>query len=530
MKKPNHRPGVGPTLCLALLLVVLAGGLAYLLLFTPFKPQMMTPAPPQPTTQPTTLPPPIVTASGQPQDPACREHYTVGASEARPEQVAATAGNRKLTNEALQIHYLNTISAFQKEQRSAAPDFSQPLEEQPCPLAEGLSWQHYFLKLAISGWAAQQAVLQAADQPQYITEEAFKPDEFMALHAEHIAPELPVNGFLYQNTPRFQPNKLHQAYLDGLGDTLDTLARQAGAGSLGVLAGQAGVSADAWLQAAKDYNLAYMYYTEMTYSLDDPTQASMKALWDQWLRAAGLTCDYSAVQLWADTTRVYPCLEDTLYPDIAHERFPEPIVYLQQDYHTYPYGSGTVGANGCGITTFAMLATYMTDTLQTPAMMAKEYVQYFDGSGTDGKIFLEVPPKMGFAHATETNDLEAVIRALQNGQVVINRQGNQLSKSNFTSAGHYLLLSNYYPETDSFQVRDSNIYNYGKLPGHKIDRFTREYLMSGSEQFYIISAKIVTDPACSRCGTGTGFLCQRCTDALARRKDFLSLLGSYTGL
>ena len=106
---------------------------------------------------------------------------------------------------------------------------------------------------------------------------------------------------------------------------------------------------------------------------------------------------------------------------------------------------------------------------------------------------------------------------------------------NFTSAGHYLLLQQYYPDDDTFQVRDSNIANYGKLEGHKVDYFTRFDITSGGTNFFIFQKKVVTTPACTRCGDGGlqhllygEYICPKCSAALSRRNGFLSILEEFT--
>lgn len=241
-----------------------------------------------------------------------------------------------------------------------------------------------------------------------------------------------------------------------------------------------------------------------------------------------LKVNFSAVALWADCSGEILSAVDVLYPDIAHERFPEAIVYFQQDYMYFPYGGSYVGRGGCGITTMAMLATYMTDTIYSPAMLADRYPNYHDDSGTKGELFRYVPAELGFFLDKTTSNIEEVIEAMKNGQRVVSLQ--RLGK--FTSGGHYLLLQQYYPDSDTFQVRDSNIYNYARLEGHKVDYFTRTDILSGSTIFYIMQNKITHISACSRCGgeeqpeklLNEDYLCEKCIAALSRRNTFLTLM------
>lgn len=667
---------------LFLLAAVLAGGL----LLVNHTPSTAIQAPPPETTAPTEAQPPepVVIPSGQKTRVDCKASYTVSPGTGNSQAVVATAGKQTLTAGMLQVLYLSQVNAC-RTGGGEMPDFSQSLDCQPCPLEKGLSWQHYFLKKAIENWQAQCAALEKAKQPRPITEEAFKPNYTKDLHGECIAPELPVNQFLYQDQPCYTPNSQHQAYLDGLEDTLDSLAQRFGYESLAGMAQRLGIRAEDCLQAARDYNLAYMLFTEESYDLTptdgavstylqkhstelsgtgteavdirhillipqgasvapDGTVTATEAQWaeteqqaqklleelagaskrldaegefarlantnsaDQgsrlnggyyrslhpgqliqplndwcfandrqqgdtvvlrsdygchilyltafresimegaraalveeqagkalktWLKSVPLVPDYSAVELWADTTAAAPSLIDALYPDIAHQRFPEAIVYLQQDFYYFPFGDRSIGPNGCGITAFAMLCTYMTDSLQTPPMMAVRFEDaYYDQEfhSTDGNIFQYALPEMGFYLDRISNDIEDVIDALKNGQMVVTLQ----DKGHFTSKGHFLLLTNYYPEDQTIQVRDSNIYNYANLPGHKVDRFSQNLISKSNKNYYIIQPKIVSIPACSRCGSTPSvsgcpltqdYTCEKCAAALTRRDCFLSLLG-----
>lgn len=586
--------------------------------------------------------------------------YTVSSEEAAAKEklVVAAAGDAKLTNGELQVCYLSEVAAC-RNAGAEMPDFSLPLDTQRCPLGDGtLSWQHYFLERAVNAWAARQAMLAEAKQPQLITEEAYKPDATDTLHEKYLAPELPLHKFLYSDRDCYTPNERHQAWLDGLEDQLNTLAKEQGYADLSDYAGKLGTSAEAIVEAAKDYNMAYMYFTERSYavtakeaepaehpnkdctvdfrhillmpsgtgeeawaaceheaesllkeiqkgrpaaifamtansrSMDEGSRLNgglytdvhpgqmMKEL-DDWLfasdRAVGepelirselgyhivTLCavnrnsntaarkedtrqqekqdwtdlklsgktDYSTAALWVDTGAAAIGLQDVLYPDVAHERFPSPIVYLQQDYHNSPFGSKTIGLSGCGITTMGMLATYMTDTIQSPAMMGVRFPNYLVAGGTDGNIFINGVAELNFFCQAHVFDINEVIPALQNGQVAVSSQ----LKGHFTSKGHYLLLADYNEEDDSFVVRDSNIYNYASKKGHMIDKFTRDNINSGGANHYVMQPKVTRIPACTRCG-GTfddhgpvgllreDYLCAKCSAALERRANFLELM------
>lgn len=250
--------------------------------------------------------------------------------------------------------------------------------------------------------------------------------------------------------------------------------------------------------------------------------------------ASTLKVDYSVAALWAEPTAEAVLPVDTLYADVAHERFPEVMVYFQQDYVSTPYGASYIGVSGCGVSVLAMLATYMNDTIITPAMMAKQYSAFYrEGLGTGGEMFIYAPEELGFFLDRPAYQIDEFAEALANGQLVVDLQ----YPGYFTTTGHYILLSGYNSEDDTFQVRDSNIKNYKKLEGNKTDRFTRDQIQNASNCGYIMQKKITRIPACARCGGDfeetapqklltEDYLCQKCTAAMLRRSIFLSLMGT----
>lgn len=250
--------------------------------------------------------------------------------------------------------------------------------------------------------------------------------------------------------------------------------------------------------------------------------------------SADLKVDYSAAALWADWTAASVLPVDTLYADVAHERFPEVMVYFQQDYSSTPYGASYVGVSGCGVSVLAMVATYMNDAVITPAMMAERYSSYFlEGAGTRGELFIYIPEELGFFLDRPAYSIDEFAEALMNGQLVVDLQ----YKGYFTTTGHYMLLSGYNPEDDTFQVRDSNIKNYKKLEGNRTDRFTRDQVKNASNCGYIMQKKITRIPACARCGgifeetapeklLAEDYICPKCSAAILRRNTFLELMGA----
>lgn len=237
--------------------------------------------------------------------------------------------------------------------------------------------------------------------------------------------------------------------------------------------------------------------------------------------------DYSAIVLTEADPEV--SAGDILYPDVAHQRFPEVPLYLQQDYPTTMYGGYKITTNGCGITSFSMLASYMADDELTPAEMCDRYGNYSHANGTDGMIFNYEPAVLGFYLKEKTYEPSVAKQALADGHIVISIQ----HKGYWTSGGHYIVLEKM-TEDGLIQVRDSNIYNYGKIKAHKEDLHTWGSITGAGSGYWIYEYKITNIPACSRCGTQEGmdaspmtadYLCEKCQSALLRRNAYLMFSG-----
>lgn len=233
--------------------------------------------------------------------------------------------------------------------------------------------------------------------------------------------------------------------------------------------------------------------------------------------------DYSLVALSEAEATV--AAGEILYPDIAHERYPEVPLYLQQDYPGVAYNAYTLAGNGCGITSMAMLASYMTDDELTPPEMCTRFGNYGYGGGTDGSLFTKEPSSMGFYLLERTHDYQIAKAALQEGHVVISLQ----YAGYWTRFGHYIVIESI-TEDDMIRVRDSNIFNYAKLADHKNDLHRWGTAVGNSQGFWIYEKKVTNIPACSRCGTEEAitdilltedYICHKCRTALLRRNAYL---------
>lgn len=112
--------------------------------------------------------------------------------------------------------------------------------------------------------------------------------------------------------------------------------------------------------------------------------------------------------------------------------------YLQTDYGNIPYGDGSIASSGCGPSSFAMVASYLTGTTITPvdavSWCGNSY--YMPGAGTYWSYFAAAAAHFGCGSVTQTNDANAVLNALSEGRPVISSQSAGL----FTSAGHFIVL------------------------------------------------------------------------------------------
>lgn len=249
------------------------------------------------------------------------------------------------------------------------------------------------------------------------------------------------------------------------------------------------------------------------------------------MKAYPAKIDYSAIKLGqAADNGSFVTASDLLYPDVAHERFPDMPLYLQQDYPDAPYGNYKVSTHGCGITTLAMVASYMTDDELTPAELGARYGYYCGVRGTEICIFDDTPAEMGFHLQNRSYSWSEMDAALDNGQVVISLQW----AGYWTSGGHYLAMIRRTDE-GKYVVRDSNLLNYKRIQAHVEDAHTRGSINAAGQYYWIYEPKVVRIPACVRCSEdltagAPGILfqedyhCVKCLDAMARRDTYLNKL------
>ena len=117
--------------------------------------------------------------------------------------------------------------------------------------------------------------------------------------------------------------------------------------------------------------------------------------------------------------------------------------------------------------------------------------------------------------------------ALEEGYIVVSVQ----QKGFWTRGGHYLVVEKLL-EDGRILVRDSNLFNYGRLHDHKIDSFEWHTITPNGHGYWVYEPKVVSIPACARCGEGNSpilhqdYLCHKCNTALVRRNTWLEEVGA----
>ena len=241
-----------------------------------------------------------------------------------------------------------------------------------------------------------------------------------------------------------------------------------------------------------------------------------------------ITTDYSAICLGeAEDNGSFITADQLLYPDVAHERFPDMPLYLQQDYPDAPYGDYKLSTHGCGITTLAMVASYLADDELTPVELAARYGYYCGPRGTEIVMFDDTPAEMGFHLMKRSYSWDEMDRAIENGQVVVSLQ----YYGYWTRGGHYLAMIDLTDE-GRYVVRDSNLINYKRIPNHLNDSHSRGSISEAGQYYWIYEKKVTSIPTCVRCGGGaegapdimfqSDYTCEKCLTATGRRGDFLN--------
>ena len=275
-----------------------------------------------------------------------------------------------------------------------------------------------------------------------------------------------------------------------------------------------------------EYGLHIVYFagSGAVETLEKQQQETIKAQMElivQMQERFPATVDYEKICLTEAEAAV--SYQDVLYPDIAHERCPELPLYLQQDYGDFKFGWDRLYTHGCGITSFALLSSYMMDEEYTPTEMSEQFRRY-NSDGTDGMLFIYEPCTIGYYLKARTYNAAEVEQALRDGHKVIALVG----PGYWTTTGHYITLEGI-TEDEKIQVKDTHMFNYKKLEDHAKDKHELKSVFGfGVGGYWVMSKKVTSLPNCHRCGDGSqsivqsgDYQCEKCEKALLRRNVWL---------
>lgn len=122
---------------------------------------------------------------------------------------------------------------------------------------------------------------------------------------------------------------------------------------------------------------------------------------------------------------------ETEAPKVTIDAVPH---YHQSEYPDIRYGNGTIATSGSSVAALAMVATYMTDHVYTPADIADYAVQY---GGSHYKRLEKVSDLMQIPWKRALNVNEA-LKAVREGKIAIALMG---SRSVFPGGNHFIVLT-----------------------------------------------------------------------------------------
>lgn len=159
--------------------------------------------------------------------------------------------------------------------------------------------------------------------------------------------------------------------------------------------------------------------------------------------------------------------------------------YYQGDYaHVVLKGDRTIATSGCGFTSGAMVASYLTGEVITPetlADLARQYYVY--GSGMSWAFPEALASTYNLGSVTTTTSIDEVVSALGEGRPVMSSQAAGL----FTSGGHLIVLSGL-DENGNIWVNDPNK-NNAVNKGYNDRAFTPSEINASNRQYWIFEAK-----------------------------------------
>ena len=155
-------------------------------------------------------------------------------------------------------------------------------------------------------------------------------------------------------------------------------------------------------------------------------------------------------------------LETNRKPHTNQSKISSVPLFFQTDYPDIPYSKGTVATSGCGISCLSMVASYQTDIIYTPGMLAK-----YNDSGYDNGTRMENAAIALELHFEKSWHWSDVMTALRNDQLVIVLVGGDTI---FTSGGHFIVLTGI-TDDGKIMVNDPYEPNYKRIGNRYITGF-----------------------------------------------------------
>mgnify|MGYP002541838150 FL=1 len=148
---------------------------------------------------------------------------------------------------------------------------------------------------------------------------------------------------------------------------------------------------------------------------------------------------------------------ETEAPKVTIDAVPH---YHQSEYPDIRYGNGTIATSGSSVAALAMVATYMTDHVYTPADIADYAVQY---GGSHYRRLEKVSDLMQIPWKRALNVNEA-LKAVREGKVAIALMG---ARSVFPGGNHFVVLTGVTEDGKIWVLdpddRDSSAWGVGEL-------------------------------------------------------------------
>lgn len=159
---------------------------------------------------------------------------------------------------------------------------------------------------------------------------------------------------------------------------------------------------------------------------------------------------------------------------------PVPL-YYQGDYH-YELASGKpISSVGCGWTSCAMIASYLTRTTITPDDMASWSQSYYNyGDGMDHSLPPAMAEHYGLGTVTVTTSTDDMYQALKDGKVVMCSQDPGL----FTREGHLIVLRGL-NDDGNILVNDPNRNNAEGERNYNTRAFTKGEIGEAAKKYWI---------------------------------------------